>query len=185
MRTERLLLRRWQESDLEPFATMNADPQVMGFFSSTLPRDESDTFVQRIEKNFVENGFGLWAVEAPDGFIGFVGLWPAGHTIEGAESVEIGWCLASRAWGKGYATEAALAARDDGFGRLGLSELVSMTSAINWPSRAVMERIGMQHYPADDFIHPNLPADHRLSPCVMYRMARPGRPPEQPVEISY
>lgn len=183
LRTERLVLRRWRESDLEPFAAMNADPAVMEYFSSTLPRQESDAFVERIEAQFEAHGFGLWAVEAQEGFVGFVGLWPAGYTIEGAESVEIGWRLAAHAWGNGYATEAAAAARDDGFDRLGLDGLVSFTSAINLASRAVMERIGMHHDQAADFAHPNVASNHPLSPCVLYRLARPGAAPDQPVQI--
>jgi len=183
LRTDRLLLRRWKESDLEPFATMNADPAVMKYFPKTLPRHESDAFVERIESRFVAGGFGLWAVEAQERFIGFVGLWPAGFSAQGDDSIEIGWRLAAHAWGKGYATEAARAARDDGFDRLGLDELVSFTSVINLASRAVMERIGMNHDRAADFAHPNLEPDHPLSPCVLYRLTRPGAAPDQPVEI--
>ncbi len=181
IRTKRLLLRRWQTSDRVPFAALNADPVVMAFFLSTLPSAESDAFVDRIEDHFDEHGFGLWAVEAAEGFLGFVGLWAVTPSLSEIPTVEIGWRLAASAWGKGYATEAARAARDDGFGRIGLPELVSFTAAINAASRAVMERIGMHHDAGADFEHPQIPPGHRLRPHVLYRMTRPHRSEAVPV----
>src|SRR5947209_13569570 len=76
LRTDRLILRRWRESDLDPFARMNADPEVMRHFLSTLTRAQSDGFAARIERQFDELGYGPWAVEIPGNaeFIGFVGL---------------------------------------------------------------------------------------------------------------
>lgn len=170
LRTARLLLRRWMDADREPFAAMNADPAVMEFFPSTLPRAESDAFVDRIERHFDDHGYGLWAVEGPAGFIGFVGLWTVPLSLPPAPTVEIGWRLVRSAWGRGYATEAAVAVRDHTFGPLGLDELVSYTAAINLRSRAVMERIGMAHDPASDFDHPALAEGHALRPHVVYRL---------------
>lgn len=74
-----------------------------------------------------------------------------------------------RAWGQGYATEAATAALDAAFGPLGLTEVVSFTSVANLRSQAVMRRLGMTHDPAEDFDHPALPPDHRLARHVLYR----------------
>ena len=61
LRTDRLLLRRWREDDLAPFAALNADPVVMEHFPSTLTREQSDAHVARIEAHFDEHGYGLWA----------------------------------------------------------------------------------------------------------------------------
>jgi RimJ/RimL family protein N-acetyltransferase len=74
--TERLRLRRWRASDREPFARLNADPEVMRYFLRPLTREESDALVDRIEARFDERGYGLWAAERrSDGlFVGFVGL---------------------------------------------------------------------------------------------------------------
>ena len=58
--TERLILRRWTDDDREPFADLNADPEVMRYFPNTLTKVESDTLVDRIEQGFATNGFGLW-----------------------------------------------------------------------------------------------------------------------------
>jgi RimJ/RimL family protein N-acetyltransferase len=66
LRTQRLVLRRWRAEDLAPFAELNADPDVMAHMQRTMSREESDAFVARIEEEFDDCGFGLWAVEAPN-----------------------------------------------------------------------------------------------------------------------
>ena len=174
LRTERLLMRRWRESDLAPFAALNADPAVMEHFVAPLSRAESDALADRIVRRWAEHGFGLWAVEVPGGapFIGFVGLSYHDFPAHFTPCVEVGWRLAREHWGHGYATEAARESLHFGFEELGLEEIVSMTSRENLRSRAVMERIGMTHDPADDFEHPNVPAGHRLRPHVLYRLQR-------------
>jgi ribosomal-protein-alanine N-acetyltransferase len=174
LRTERLALRRWRGADREPFAALNADPTVMERLATTLTRDESDAFVDRIERGFEERGFGLWAVEVIEGpsFVGFVGLNVPSFEAEFTPCVEVGWRLARDAWGHGYATEVARAAIADGFTRVGLDEIVSFTTPGHTRSRAVMERLGMTHDPADDFGHPSFPEDHPLHDHVLYRLAR-------------
>ena len=169
--TPRLLLRRWRSADKAPFAELNADPAVMEFFPSALTRDQSDELVDRIESSFEHRGFGLWAVEVrtTGQFIGFTGLNPADLETPFCPAVEVGWRLARFAWGNGFATEAARACLADGFGRVGLDEVVSFTYEKNWRSRAVMERLWMRHDPAEDFVHPAL-AGHRLAPHVLYRL---------------
>ena len=76
LRTDRLVMRRWQDGDREPFAALNADPVVMEHFPALLSRDQSDTMIDVIEDGFDQHGFGLWALEiAGTGeFIGFTGL---------------------------------------------------------------------------------------------------------------
>jgi RimJ/RimL family protein N-acetyltransferase len=172
LRTDRLVLRRWRDADREPFAALNADPVVMERLTTTLTRSASDAMIDSIEADFDERGFGLWAVEVTDGpsCIGFVGLNVPGFEAEFTPCVEVGWRLARDAWGHGYATEAARAAIADGFTRVGLDEIVSFTTPGHTRSRAVMERLGMTHDPADDFGHPRLPEDHRLHRHVLYRL---------------
>ena len=173
IRTDRLLLRRWLQSDRPPFAALNADPRVMEHFPTVLTIDESNRFVDRIESHFERYGFGLWAVEVPGRtpFIGFVGLAVPSFEAHFTPCVEVGWRLAVESWGHGYATEAARAALDFGFVRAGFQEIVSMTVAENQRSRRVMERLGMTHDPADDFDHPTQP-DHRRH--VLYRLRAPS-----------
>lgn len=174
LRTERLILRRWRDEDRAPFATMNADPRVMEHFPAPLTEAESNAFVDRIEDHFDRHGWGLWVAEVVDGspFIGYVGLWPATFAAHFTPAVEVGWRLAAEHWGHGYATEAARAAMTDGFDRLDIDEIVSMTSQTNLPSQRVMQRLGMQRDEADDFEHPNVPGGHRIRPHVLYRMPR-------------
>jgi ribosomal-protein-alanine N-acetyltransferase len=170
-------MRRWREEDLEPFAALNADPEVMEHFVAPLTRMESDAFAARIEERFGEHGYGLWALEvkATGEFIGFTGLVLQTFPAHFTPAVEIGWRLARRAWGHGYASEAARAALDHGFGPAGLDEIVSMTAATNLRSQRVMERIGMHRDPADDFDHPNVPSGSPLQPHVLYRITRADR----------
>ena len=172
MRTERLVMRGWRESDRAPFAELNADPEVMRHFMSTMSRDQSDAFVDKIEAAFDERGWGLWALEVDGVFIGYTGLQPVSFPAHFTPAVEIGWRLARDAWGHGYASEAARAAAAFGFAQLDLDELVSFTTTANARSRAVMDRIGMTHDPADDFGHPRYPAGHRIHAHVLYRLAR-------------
>lgn len=182
IRTERLLLRRWRESDLAPFAAMNADPEVMRYFPRMLTRTESDSLVARIEDHFERNGFGLWAVEVVGGepFIGFVGLLRVGFDAPFAPAVEVGWRLARNAWGLGYATEGARASLEYAFGCLGLKEVVSFTATGNTRSRRVMERLGMVRDELGDFEHPALEPGDPLRLHVLYR-ADSGTWPIAPV----
>jgi len=174
IRTERLLLRRWQESDREPFAAMNDDPAVVEHLQGPMSRERSDDFVDRIEGHWDEHGWGLWAVEVPNvaAFIGYVGLWPAGYVAEGM--VEVGWRLAREHWGHGYATEAAREALRFGFEEVGLEEIVSFTVPQNERSWRVMERIGLVRDPAGDFDHPrvNPAVNPHLVRHVLYRLSR-------------
>lgn len=173
--TPRLVLRQWRESDLAPFATLNADPEVMAHFVSPLAAEQSDAFArERITPHFSQYGYGLWAVERRDteAFIGFVGLCWQDFAASFTPALEIGWRLARSQWGHGFATEAAVAALDFGFTQTDVDEIVSMTSTGNLGSRAVMERLHMRHDPADDFDHPRVPDGHRLQRHVLYRITR-------------
>ena len=174
LRTERLRLRRWIPEDRVPFAAMNADPLVMRHLPAALSRDESDRFITRIEAQFDQHDFGLWAVEIPQvtPFAGFIGLAIPGFDAPFTPCVEIGWRLAAEHWGRGYATEGARAALSFGFETLMLDEIVSFTVPENLRSRRVMERIGMVHNPADDFDHPTLPEGHKLRRHVLYRIGK-------------
>ena len=172
--TERLLLRRWRESDKEPFAELNSDPVAMEHFPSTHTREQSDALVEHFDGAIDERGWGLWAVEvvASGDFIGFVGLNPPPWEAHFTPAVEIGWRLRRQHWGNGYATEAAQEALRFGFEDLDLEEIVSFTLPENRRSRAVMERLGMTHHPADDFEHPGLPEGHPMRLHVLYRVTR-------------
>lgn len=176
--SDRLILRWWLASDREPFAQLNADPEVMRFFPSPLTRTESDALIDRIECHFADHGFGLWAVALKQSqeFIGFIGLNRPTFPANFMPAVEVGWRLARRFWGQGYATEGAITALDFGFKTLNLPEIVAFTAQVNHRSIAVMERLGMTRNPADDFDHPVLPMGHPLQRHVLYRRLKPDNP---------
>ena len=157
IRTARLILRRWTESDRVPFAELNADREVMRYFPSTLDRAQSDSMIDRMEDHFDEHGFGLWAVEVDGRFAGFTGLNSTSFETPMGPHVEIGWRFAAWAWGHGYATEAASAALRAGFIDHQLREIYSFTTETNLRSEAVMVRIGMSRSTENDFDHPRTP----------------------------
>jgi ribosomal-protein-alanine N-acetyltransferase len=173
LRTDRLLLRQWQERDLEPFADLNADAEVMRYFPAKLTREQSDALATAVRRDIDKQGWGLWAVEVIGGpsFIGFVGLNEPTFDAHFTPAVEVGWRLAREHWGHGYATEAAKAAIDFGFGELDLQEIVAMIAPANARSRAVAEKLGMSRNAADDFDHPRIP-DGPLRRHVLYRLQR-------------
>ena len=181
LRTDRLLLRRWRDSDREPFARLNGDPVVMEHFPATLDDTQSNVMVELLDTGLQERDYGLWATEVVDSgeFIGFVGLAAPAFTAHFTPCIEIGWRLDRPYWGNGYASEAAREVLRYAFEDLGLEEVVSFTSLTNLPSLAVMERIGLRRDPADDFDHPNLDPGHRLTRHLLTRLTaeqwRPAR----------
>ncbi|HYK35738.1 GNAT family N-acetyltransferase [Alloacidobacterium sp.] len=170
--TPRLILRRWQESDRQPFAAINADPRVMEFFPHLLTCEQSDQLIDRIEAGFAQQGFGLCAVErqSDHSFLGFIGLSVPNFHAHFTPCVEIGWRLVVHAWGQGFAMEGARAVAAYAFDKLKLATLVSFTAEQNIRSRHVMEKIGMTFDPAETFDHPNLPEGHLLRRHVLYRL---------------
>ena len=167
----RVLLRSWRADDLDPFAALNADPAVTEFLAGPRSREASAEMIARLQAGIDERGWGLWAVDVGGRCIGFTGITYPRFESHFTPCVEIGWRLAREAWGHGYATEAARVALAFSFAVLHLAEIVSFTAVGNERSRRVMERIGMNHDPADDFDHPQLPG-HPLQRHVLYRLVR-------------
>jgi RimJ/RimL family protein N-acetyltransferase len=140
IRTERLLLRSWRESDLDPLASMMANPQVARFIGGVQPRSSVWRSMAMFVGLWALHGYGFWAVERNSDrvFLGRVGLW---HP-EGWPGIELAWSLDRPYWGNGYAIEAAKAALDYGFLNLPVSKLVSLIDRENGPSQRVASRLG-------------------------------------------
>ena len=170
-RTQHLLLRAWRDEDVAPFIEMSADPVVMEYLPPA-----AESWVAWARAHWDEHGFGQWVVEVPGeaSFIGVVGLAVVGYEAHFTPAVEVAWRLVRAHWGRGYATEAARASLDYGFGELGLNEIVALTVPANWRSRRVMERLGMSRSAQDDFDHPRVPAGP-LRRHVLYRLRNPAR----------
>ena len=101
LRSERLLLRPWRDSDREPFAAMNADARTMEHFPALWTRQESDEFVDKAQATLEREGFGPWAVEvvgvAP--FIGFTSLERVRDDLPFAPAIEVMWRFSADYWG--------------------------------------------------------------------------------------
>jgi 3-dehydroquinate dehydratase / shikimate dehydrogenase len=170
--TKRLILRPWKESDLNPFAALNADPRVMKYFPKTLTIEETQQFITVLKSKFEKDGFSFFATElkSTGEFIGMIGLSIPSYETPFTPCVEIGWRIAYEHWNKGYATEGALACLDFGFNELKLKKIVSFTAVENKTSQRIMEKIGMNRVEDGDFDHPRLPEGHPLRRHVLYSM---------------
>lgn len=172
--TERLLLRRWQPSDMDFFMAMNGDPVIMEYFLKPLDAAGCQKMMGWIENHFSTHGFGFWAVEGlrERELIGMVGCaWfeePAPFT----PAVEVGWRFIPSAWGKGYAAEAARASMQHVFKNDITAEIVAFTAVNNLNSQRVMQKLGMTRKAEDDFDHPKVPAGHPLQRHVLYRIKK-------------
>ena len=151
LETDRLILRNWQDSDRELFYEINSDEQVMAFFPFRRTRHQANEMMDFLAGEISKNGFGFTPVELRKTreCIGFCGLHKCAEDLNFPKgSVEIGWRLSSRFWGKGYASEAAMKWLEFGFSRLSLDKIVSFAVHDNHASTAVMQRIGMRADPA-------------------------------------
>jgi RimJ/RimL family protein N-acetyltransferase len=140
--TDRLRLRGMKNSDLDAFAEMNADPEFARYFGTGEPLSRFDSWkvLSMLAGHWALNGFGFWIVEEKQSnqLIGRVGIW----NPDGWPGTEIGWGIAREHWGKGYATEAALAAKNWAFDHLDIDELISVIHPDNEASKRVAKRIG-------------------------------------------
>ena len=146
--TDRLVLRRWDVTgDLDPWAAVCADPEVMRYIGdgSIATRAECAERLEHFETTWRERGFGLFAIERRDTgeFIGNTGLAVPDFLPEILPAVEIGWRLGRAHWGQGFATEAARAALAFAWKPVGLDRVVSVHAVGNDPSGNVMRKIGM------------------------------------------
>jgi len=169
LQTERLLLRQWKEEDLAPFAKMNADPEVMKYYPSTLTTNESNQLADQLREIIQSRGWGLWALElkASGEFIGYTGLHDIDDQLPFAPGIEIGWRLSKEFWGKGYATEAAKEVLRFALISLQQEKIFSFTSMANNRSVSLMERIGMKDTDSN-FDHPSLSNNKKLAEHVLF-----------------
>ncbi len=170
--SQRLGFRKWQESDIIPFAKMNSDLEVMRYFPQVLSKEETENLVKRIHLHFEKRGFGLWAVEEKisESFIGFIGLNYAEFKSSFTPCVEIGWRIDSQFWNRGYAREGAKLCLQKGFEEFDLKKIYSFTSILNSKSERVMIKLGMQKLM--EFEHPKLEKNHPLCRHVLYCISK-------------
>jgi RimJ/RimL family protein N-acetyltransferase len=142
LETERLRLRMFRESDLDVYARMCADPEIMRYLGEGKPltRAEAWRSMAGILGHWQLRGYGLWAVEerATGTLIGRIGHIDP----EGWPGFELGWMLDRAAWGKGYATEGARRALEYAFDEIGREHVISLIRPANVASIRVAERLG-------------------------------------------
>jgi RimJ/RimL family protein N-acetyltransferase len=145
--TRRLVLRPWREDDLDRYAEIFADPEVTRYIGEGVPltRAQSEERIAFLVRHWEEHGFGHWATEdrATGVLIGRIGLLHHPDWREDPDNVEVGWTLARAFWGRGLATEGALASLRYGFEDLELDRIISITEPTNRASRRVMEKAGL------------------------------------------
>ncbi|VWX62864.1 putative enzyme [Burkholderiales bacterium 8X] len=174
LETPRLLLRPWRDDDREPFAAMSSDQDVMRYLLPFASPGAVTAWIERQMSHLRQHGFCFWALESKQTgeFVGATGLHRLSYDAHFTPAVEVGWRLARKHWGHGYAVEAATKALQFGFEYLGLLEIVANTAPANVNSQKVMTRLGMTHEPRDDFDHPLVPKGNPLRTQVLYRMSR-------------
>lgn len=144
LETERLRLRPFRRSDLDDYATLRADPEVMRYLvggaAEPWDRGRSWRHLAFLLGHWQLGGSGMWAVERKETgmFLGVVGF----AEPEGWPGCELAWVLARRWWGNGYATEAARAALDYAFTVLKRNRVISLIHPENRASIRVAERLG-------------------------------------------
>ena len=161
LETERLLLRRFTEHDVDHLVDLDGDPDVMHFVTGgrATPRAEIENDVLPAFLDYYTRfaGFGFWAaIEKSTGrFVGWFHFRPANDARP--TEVELGYRLHRSAWGKGYATEGSRALIDKGFAELGVDRVVASTMVVHVASRRVLEKSGLRfvrifHQPWPDYI---------------------------------
>jgi RimJ/RimL family protein N-acetyltransferase len=143
LETERLILREWRESDLDAWAQMEADPEVMRWIGrdrTPVDRTEAWRVMAMFVGHFHLRGYSHWAIEEKESgrFIGRAGPWMP----EGWPELEVGWAIDSARWGLGYATEAARAAVGWVHRELGAHSVVHFIEEANMRSIRVAEKLG-------------------------------------------
>src|SRR4051794_40089365 len=141
--TERLRLREFTRGDLAAVAAMVADEEQMTFYPRPKTREEASAWINRNLSCYKEYGFGFWCVEsrATAAFAGYCGIRPL--ALDGASEIVVGWPTKKALWNRGFATQAALAARDLAFERFALPRLVAVIHPEHIASRRVTEKTGM------------------------------------------
>ena len=171
-RSERLGFRAWKEEDLILLNRLNSIREVMRYFPNIPDQEQNSGLLQRMMTQYHQRGYCYFPVEELESeqFVGFIGLAYQDYPASFTPGVDIGWRLLPEFWGKGLATEGAIKALEFGFREMGLERIFSIASAINSPSIAVMQKIGMNFL--CDFTHPKLQDHPDLASCAVYELTK-------------
>ncbi|SDR26552.1 GNAT family N-acetyltransferase [Pseudovibrio sp. Tun.PSC04-5.I4] len=172
--TERLILRKWEQRDLDGLIELCGHPGVMKFFGAVKSPEEAEQMLGRVLRKQDQHGYCFPVVEDKQSgrLLGFCGLNVQETDIPIGPCVEIGWRLQRDAWGKGIAMEAAGIWLKFGFEILKLDEIVANAVVGNQRSENTMKRLGMIYSTGDDFIDPDMDANAPLARNFLYRITK-------------
>lgn len=164
LETARLLLRLPRQSDFDAYAAYYADAETARFVGGQMSREKAWRHFAALVGHWTLKGFGIWAVEerASSEFAGCIGLW----LPEGWPELEVGYWLTLQMQGKGFAIEAATAARNYAYQKLGAKTLVSYIHPDNAPSKHVAMRMGARFDGMEKFAE--------LEPHCVFRHSGPS-----------
>lgn len=141
--TASLILRPLQESDALMLHRIYQSDGVLRYFPSTAPPalEKVERFIVSQRKHWQDHGYGNWAI-LPKGASETIG-WAGLQYLPELDETEVGFLLDKPFWGKGYATEVALASLRFGFERLDLDHIIALVHPENLASQRVIQKCGM------------------------------------------
>jgi len=168
--SKRLGFRNWLDSDIDKMIAISADKNVMRFFPATAKPEQTRDFILRMQNQYQKTGYCYFAVDLLETqeFMGFIGLNHFNYEAPFSPGTDIGWRLAEKFWGNGYATEGAIRCLEYAFKDLKLNQIVATATEANVPSISIMNKIGM-HFKTN-FKHPRLKGFPEIENCVCYEI---------------
>jgi RimJ/RimL family protein N-acetyltransferase len=157
LETKRLVLRPITEEDTKDFFEMDANPKVHKYLGNkpVLSIEQSEAMIKNIIQQYHTNGLGRLAIISKDSneFLGWSGLKYEENLRSEFNYYDLGYRLKEQHWGKGYATEAAIASLDYGFNKLNLDKICAAADLNNIASNYILKKIGMK--PSGQFTYEN------------------------------
>ncbi|SHO60584.1 GNAT family N-acetyltransferase [Algoriphagus zhangzhouensis] len=168
-KSKRLGFRTWNSADLDAFAAINQDSEVMHFFQNPYTVEESRDRMKLMNSNFEKDNFCYFAVDFLETgeLAGTLGMGRKTFPASFTPCIDIGWRFGKNYWNLGLATEGALACLE--YARsLGIEQIHSYASTANKASTRVMEKIGMEFL--EEFVHQELQDSPHLQPFSAYKI---------------
>ena len=158
LETERLILRKFEETDFERMFLLDSNPEVMKYIGIPPLSDINDSknVIKMIQQQYLDYGIGRLAViEKENGLlIGWSGLKLLTQEINGYNNVyDLGYRFLPESWGKGYALESAKASLDFGFNDLSIDAIYAHAHSENEASNNILKKLGFKQ--TSEFTEPD------------------------------
>lgn len=146
--TERLLIREITEADVQGFYELDSDPEVHKYLGNNPVKSMAECLdvIRYVRKQYQDNGIGRWAVEdkLTKEFVGWTGLKYEWNDRQNVNYYDLGYRLKRKFWGKGIATETAVASLKYGFTKMNLEEIFAAAHTENIASNKILTKIGLK-----------------------------------------